>query len=53
LPAAAHTGFGLTYALQATSAAAIVGTVVLGSLVPRLLRWNKDPYRIGDAEVEV
>jgi hypothetical protein len=52
LPAAVHTGFGLTYALQAASAAAIVGTVVLVSLVPRLLRWNKDPYRIGDAEVD-
>ncbi len=51
-PTPAYAGFGLTYALQAASAAAIVGTVVLGSLVPRLLRWNKDPYRIGDAEVE-
>jgi hypothetical protein len=25
---------------------------VLGSLIPKLLRWNKDPYRIGDAEVK-
>jgi hypothetical protein len=51
-PTPAYASFGLTYALQAASAAAIVGTVVLGSLIPRLLRWNRDPYRIGDAEVE-
>jgi hypothetical protein len=52
-PSPAYAGFGLTYALQGASAAAIVGTVVLGSLIPRLLRWNRDPYRIGeDAEVD-
>jgi hypothetical protein len=24
---------------------------VLGSQIPKLLRWNKDPYRIGNTEV--
>jgi hypothetical protein len=51
-PTAAYPQINSTYALQAASAAAIVGTVVLGSLIPKLLRWNKDPYRIGDAEVK-
>jgi len=50
-PAGVHPGFGSTYALQAASAAAIVGAVVLGGQIPKLLRWNKDPYRIGDTEV--
>jgi hypothetical protein len=50
-PAGTHPGFGSTYALQATSAMAIVGAIVLGSQIPKLLRWNKDPYRIGNTEV--
>jgi hypothetical protein len=28
-----------------------VGAVVLGGQISRLLRWNKDPYRIGTMEV--
>jgi hypothetical protein len=50
-PAVAYTGFSVTDALQAASAMAVVGTIVLVNLIPRLLRWNKDPYRIGNAEV--
>ena len=41
-------GFGSTYALQAVCAGAIVGALALVGQVPKLLLWNKDPYRIGD-----
>ena len=46
-----YAGFSETYLLQAVSAVALVGAIVLGAQVPRLLRWNKDPYRIGKTEV--
>jgi membrane protein YdbS with pleckstrin-like domain len=39
------------YLLQAVSAVALVGVIVLGSQLPRLLRWNRHPYRIGNTEV--
>lgn len=47
----AHPRFGSAYALQGVSAAAIVGAIVLVAQIPRLLRWNKDPYSIGNPEV--
>jgi hypothetical protein len=47
----AYAGFSETYVLQAVSAAAIVGAVLLGSHISKLLRWNKDPYSLGNAEV--
>ena len=50
-PLPAYAGLSETYVLQATSAAAIVGGIVLVVQVPKLLRWNKDPYRIGNTEV--
>lgn len=43
-------GFGSTYALQALSAAAFVGALALVVQIPKLLRWNKDPYKIGSVE---
>jgi hypothetical protein len=46
-----YAGFSETYILQAVSAAASVGAIVLGSQISKLLRWNKDPYRLGNAEV--
>jgi hypothetical protein len=46
-----YAGFSETYVLQAVSAAAIVGAILLGSQISRLLRWNKDPYSLGNAEV--
>ncbi len=46
-----YAGFSETYVLQAVSAAAFVGAIVLGSQISKLLRWNKDPYRLGNAEV--
>jgi hypothetical protein len=39
------------YLLQAISAAAFVGAIALGSQIPKLLRWNRDPYRLGNTEV--
>jgi len=51
LPAGTYAGFSETYLLQAVSATAFVGAIVLGSQIPKLLRWNKDPYRIGTTEV--
>jgi hypothetical protein len=51
-PKETYAGFTETYALQAISAAAFVGAVVLGGQIPKLLRWNKDPYRLGDTEVD-
>ncbi len=46
-----YAGFSETYVLQAVSAAAFVGAVLLGSHISKLLRWNKDPYSLGNAEV--
>ena len=51
LPAGTYAGFSETYLLQAVWATAFVGAIVLGSQIPKLLRWNKDPYRIGTTEV--
>ena len=47
-----YAGFSGTYVLQAVSAAALVGAILLGSQISKLLRWNKDPYRLGNAEVD-
>jgi hypothetical protein len=46
-----YAAFSGTYVLQAISAAALIGAIALGSQIPKLLRWNKDPYRIGNTEV--
>jgi len=46
-----YAGFSETYVLQGVSAAAFVGAVVLSSQISKLLRWNKDPYRLGHTEV--
>jgi hypothetical protein len=46
-----YAGFSETYVLQAVSAAAFVGAILLGSHISKLLRWNKDPYSLGNAEV--
>jgi len=46
-----YAGFGETYVLQAVSAAALVGAILLGSQISKLLRWNKDPYSLSNAEV--
>jgi hypothetical protein len=46
-----YAGFSETYVLQAVSAAAFVGAILLGSQISKLLRWNKDPYSLGHAEV--
>ena len=46
-----YAGFDQVYLLQAISAAALVGTVVLASRIPSLLRWNRDPYGLGNTEV--
>ncbi|MDQ3863565.1 MAG: hypothetical protein M3317_08715 [Actinomycetota bacterium] len=43
--------FDQAYLLQAISAAAFVGTIALASKVPKLLRWNRSPYRLGNTEV--
>ena len=50
-PMGTYASLGEAYLLQAISAGALVGAIVLGSQVPRLLRWNKHPYRIGNTEV--
>ncbi len=47
-----YTSFSQTYLLQAISAAAFIGTIVLGSQIPKLLRWDKGPYRLGSTEVD-
>jgi Methylamine utilisation protein MauE len=47
-----YASLGQTYLLQALSAAAIVGAIVLGGQIPKLLRWNRDPYRLGNMEVD-
>jgi len=44
-------GFDQIYLLQAISAAALVGAMVLASRIPKLLSWNKDPYGLGNTEV--
>ena len=49
--AGTYAGFSEAYVLQAVSAAAFVGAILLSSQISRLLRWNKDPYGIGDTEV--
>jgi hypothetical protein len=46
-----YAGFDQTYLLQAIFAAAFVGTIVLGSQIARLLRRNRDPYGLGNTEV--
>jgi methylamine utilization protein MauE len=51
LPAGTHPGFSQTYLLQAITAAALIGAITLASQIPKLLRWNKDPYRLGNTEV--
>jgi hypothetical protein len=40
------------YALQGTSALALLGTIVVGSQILKLLRMNKDSYRFENAEVD-
>jgi hypothetical protein len=51
LPTGAYAGFSQTYLLQAVSAASFVGAITLASQIPKLLRWNKDPYGMGTTEV--
>jgi Methylamine utilisation protein MauE len=46
-----YASFDRTYFLQAIPAAAFVGTIVLGSQIAKLLRWNRDPYGLGNTEV--
>ncbi len=46
-----YASFSQIYLLQAITAAAFVGSIVLGSQIRRLLRWNRDPYRLGNMEV--
>ena len=43
--------FDQIYLLQAISAAALVGAIVLASRIPKLLRWNKAPYGLENTEV--
>ncbi len=50
-PAGAYPGFGPAGILQAVSAVALVGTLALAARIPKLLRWNRDPYRLGGMEV--
>jgi hypothetical protein len=47
-----YAGLDQTYVLQAITAAAFVGAIALGGQIPKLLRWNRDPYRLGNAEVD-
>jgi hypothetical protein len=51
LPTGAYAGFNETYLLQAVSAASFVGAITLASQISKLLRWNKDPYNLGNTEV--
>ena len=46
-----YASLGQTYLLQAICAAALVGAITLGGQIPKLLRWNRDPYRLGNTEV--
>jgi len=45
-----YAGLGQRYLPQALSAAAFVGAIALGGQIPKLLRWNRDPYRLGNTE---
>ena len=47
-----YASLGQTYLLQAICAAALVGVITLGGQIPKLLRWNRDPYRLGNMEVD-
>lgn len=51
IPANLYTVSGQSYVLQAVSAITLVGVLVLGSWIPKLLRWNKDAHVIGTREV--
>ena len=51
LPTGGYATSTQTYVLQAVSAAAIVGAVVLGGQIPKLLRWNRDSYTVVNMEV--
>jgi Methylamine utilisation protein MauE len=44
--------YGGAYMLQAASAMALIGIIVLGSQTLRLLRMNKDSYTTGNEEVD-
>ena len=46
-----YASFDRTYLLQAISAAALVGTIVLAAQIAKLLRWNRDPQGLGNTEV--
>ena len=46
-----YASFDQTYLLQAISAGAFVGVIALGSRIPKLLRWSRDPYRLGNTEL--
>ena len=50
-PLPTYAGFSETYVLQAISAAAFIGAISLVGHIPKLLRWNKDPYGITNTEV--
>src|SRR5215204_1646812 len=47
-----YAGLGQRYLLQALCAAALVGAVALGGQIPKLLRWMRDPYRLGNTVVD-
>ena len=47
-----YAGLGKRYLLQALSAAALVGAIALGGQISKLLRWNRDPYMLGNTEVD-
>jgi hypothetical protein len=46
-----YASFDQIYILQAISAAALVGTIVLASRRPKLMRWNKFRYGLENTEV--
>lgn len=48
-----YAGFDQIYLLQAISAAALVGAIALASRIPKLLRWNKNPYGLENTEVNL
>ncbi len=50
-PWSTYAGFSETYVLQAVSAAAFIGAIALVGQIPKLLRWNRDPYGITNTEV--
>ncbi len=43
--------YGNVYTLQAAAAMALVGTIVLGAQIPRVLRLDKEPSETANAEV--